>query len=151
MNNFIMLIGLPASGKSTYARSKASDNVIVLSSDEIREQLSNGEYNKKINRQVFSTMNNLTIKYLNENKDVIYDATNLNNKDRKGILNRIKLETHNIHSKAVFFDVDFDTCLKRNDVRTENKVPYQYMLFYRNKIQKPTKDEGFDEIEFIVG
>ena len=149
MNNFIMLIGLPASGKSTYARSKANDNVIVLSSDEIREQLSNGEYNKKINRQVFSTMNDLTIKYLNEGKDVIYDATNLNIKDRKGILDRVKLEAQNTYFKAVFFDVDFDTCLKRNDARTENKVPYQYMLFYRNKIQKPTEEEGFDEIEFV--
>ena len=57
MNKLIVLVGLPASGKSTYANTLAEiPNTIVLSSDKLRKELLGDESCQTNNQLVFDTL-----------------------------------------------------------------------------------------------
>lgn len=82
-----IMIGIPGSGKSNYAkRYLLTNNSVYLSSDDIRIELYGFE-DQTHNDVVFKTMKKRTLNALKEGKDVIYDATNLNKKRRGGIIN----------------------------------------------------------------
>lgn len=80
----VMLVGLPGSGKSTYAKhlvSKGHVNV-VRSSDELREELLSDINNQKYNKEIFNVLESLIISDLYSRNSVVYDATNLNKSRR---------------------------------------------------------------------
>ena len=85
MPKFIMLVGLPAAGKDTWAREyiKKHPNTVIHSSDDIREELYGDASCQNNPEKVFEIMAARTIKSLQEGKDVIYNATNLKYKKRK--------------------------------------------------------------------
>lgn len=149
-----MMIGLPASGKSTLARRYSDEfDYLWLSSDIIREEISEMFDDRgSLNYHTFKIMNNLAIKLLLSGHDVVYDATNLNRKDRKKILKEVAKinKDHDIFVKAIFLDTSYNECIRRNNER-EVKVPYEYMEMYRDKLQIPTLLEGFDSIEILKG
>ena len=104
----IMMVGLPGSGKTTFAKSipkhfcnsygiKESE-FVILSSDDIRDEMF-GCYRKEDNAKVFDELNKRTIKYLLEKKHVIYDATNLSRKKRINFWNEINNKLKNINIK----------------------------------------------------
>ena len=53
MSDFIMLVGLPASGKSTYAEKLRKDGYHIHSSDKIREELTGDVNSQDKNTDVF--------------------------------------------------------------------------------------------------
>lgn len=133
----IMMVGLPGSGKTTFAKSipkhfynsygiKESE-FVILSSDDIRDEMF-GCYRKEDNAKVFDELNKRTIKYLLEKKHVIYDATNLSREKRINFWNEINNKLKNINIKiskcVVFMATPYETCLKRNANR-KNKVPVE--------------------------
>ena len=86
---FIMLVGISGSGKTT-AGEKIKEEVIkngnkieLLSSDNLREELLGDVNDQSQNAVIFKEMQKRTINALQQNCSVIYDATNLNIKDRK--------------------------------------------------------------------
>ena len=83
MAKMIVLVGLPGSGKTTWAKQYVEKNLntVHLSSDELRIELFGFEDQTK-NHLLFRELNKRTVEALNDNKDVIYDATNLNRKKR---------------------------------------------------------------------
>lgn len=83
-----ILIGLPGSGKSTYAKEEheSDSNSVYLSSDKIREELYGNESVQGNPAEVFTLMQSRAIEALKNGRDVFYDATNLTRKDRAGIL-----------------------------------------------------------------
>lgn len=76
------LVGLPASGKSSYAQEMKSSETIHLSSDLIRKELYGDESIQGNGKEVFQLMEERTIQAINNGYDVIYDATNLRRRDR---------------------------------------------------------------------
>ena len=58
MQNFFMMVGLPGSGKSTFARNvlSASPGAVVHSSDEIRRELLGDKNDQTQQALVFSTL-----------------------------------------------------------------------------------------------
>ena len=54
-NELNILIGIPGSGKTTFAKSKLFENYIYLSSDEIRKELYGFE-NQEHNNEVFDLL-----------------------------------------------------------------------------------------------
>lgn len=85
MVEFVTTIGVPSSGKSTWARKRREDGYVWLSSDEIRKR--NG-YNIS-NQEVFEQMFKESVQLLNLGLNVIYDATNLSMKRRKHLISQI--------------------------------------------------------------
>ena len=84
MGILIVLVGLPGSGKSSYAEQfKAVDDAIctgvtvIHSSDAIRKELFGDESSQEDNARVFDLMRKRTTEDLKAGKTVIYDATNV--------------------------------------------------------------------------
>ena len=147
MPKFIMLIGIPGSGKTTYAKEhiEKNTNTIHLSSDKIREELWGDEATQGDNNEVFTLMQNRTIEALNNGQTVIYDATNITRKDRSYIISLcpkfVQVEAHIIWAPI-------ETCIERDTARerTVGKAVIDKML---KRFQPPFYDEGFDEIKII--
>lgn len=90
MNKLFMLVGLPASGKTTCGKRLAEvEDALIVSSDEIRKELLGDVNDQTKNEQVFKEVENRIINGLKE-RNVIYDATNINYKRRMAFLQKIK-------------------------------------------------------------
>ena len=149
MPKFIMLVGLSAVGKDTWAHEyiKKHSNTVIHSSDDIREELYGNASCQNNPEKVFEIMAARTIKSLQEGKDVIYNATNLKYKKRKLILTQVKKQTNAICYCYVFI-APIEVCKERNAAR-ERKVPehvYDKML---RSFQVPSLNEGFEDIDTI--
>ena len=138
MPKFYMLVGLPGSGKSTY--SKTIEDAVIISSDALRKELYGSE--EELGNP-FEEMIKRTIDALKNGRDVVFDATNLNTKKRRHIVERIKKYAD--YKKAIVIATPYTECLKRNAERDrhvpEEVIKHMYMTF-----SMPCKQEGFDEV-----
>lgn len=148
--------GLPGAGKSTYVEEELNINSrdIWVSRDLIRFNLV-GEDEKYFSKenQVFRTFIQRAQAALNApNVDRVFvDATHLNPKSRKKVLNALTIPDH-VDVGCLFFDVPVDTCIERNNQRTgRSKVPEDVIRNMAKTLIKPTTDEGFDKIVVIGG
>lgn len=145
-----ILIGLPGSGKSTWAAKRMrseSQNLIWLSSDKLREEKLGTVTDQSNNELIFKYMFDLTVEALREGKKVIYDATNISSKRRRTLLERIRAEVKT-ETEALIFALPFEECIKRNEGR-ERKVPYEVIDRMYKRFEVPTLQEGFDRIGII--
>ncbi len=141
MKKLFMLVGLPASGKSTCGKRLAeSEDALIVSSDEIRKELLGNENDQTNNEDVFKEVENRIIKGLKE-RNVIYDATNISFKRRMNFLQRIK----NAEKIAIIIATPYDECIERNNKR-ERKVPEDVIKRMYYNFYIPQYYEGFDEI-----
>ena len=143
---FYLLIGIPGSGKSTYAKKLSKEtNAIIISSDDIRTRLFGSRQNISNDRVVFKTMRKEITENLNEGKNVICDATNVTISKRASFLN----ELINIDCKkiAIVINRDTKTCIEQNKLRDKTcQVPAVAIYTSAKKFEYPTLSEGFDEI-----
>ena len=142
--NFLMMVGLPGSGKSLFANEFAKTiNAIVISSDAIRKELFGSEETQGDPKYVFEVMNKRTVDALKSGKNVIYDATNCSDKNRKNILQSIS--KFNCTKTAIVMATPIEQC-KCNNLNRERKVPVNVIdNMYRN-FHFPMYQEGFDNI-----
>ena len=82
MQEFVMLVGLPASGKSTVANEYMGKGYLIFSSDAIRKELFGDENDQTDNNLVFNTLHNRIRTAMKDGFSVVYDAT----KDRKSVV-----------------------------------------------------------------
>ena len=145
--NLIILVGIPGSGKTTYAKEyvKKYNNTIHLSSDSIRAELYGDESIQGNPGEIFSLMQKRAIEALNDGRDVIYDATNITRKDRSCIINLcpkfVKIEAHIIWAPI-------EECITR-DIKRERTVGKEVIDKMLKHFQAPFYDEGIDEITII--
>jgi predicted kinase len=140
----IVLVGLPGSGKSTWA---AAQRETVLSSDAIRLLLSGDENNQSIHDRVFATMRFLLRQRLELGARVtILDATHLACAWRKPWLKLA--ERYGAAVEAVYFATPLEECLQRNRARTR-VVPDAVIREMAAKLQVPSKAEGFVRVRTI--
>lgn len=146
MSDLIIMCGLPGSGKSTIAK-KIKDSIII-STDDIREEIngdaSNQDNASRVFEIAFSRIKTNLIK--KEYKNVIFDATNINYKKRRDLINKFKKDANKI--KCIFVFADYKECLERNKKR-DRVVPKEVIKSMYYSFYVPQKFEGFDEIEVI--
>lgn len=143
----ILLVGIPGSGKTTFANNyiKQNVNTICLSSDAIRKELYGDESIQGDPAEVFTLMQKRAVEALNNGYDVLYDATNITRKDRSSIIGVCpkfaKIECHIIWAPI-------EECIKRDASRdrTVGKEVIDKML---KRFQAPYYDEGVDEIKIV--
>ena len=143
----ILLVGIPGSGKTTYARKyveKVSDT-IHLSSDSIRSELYGDESIQGDPAEVFSLMQKRAVEALNNGKDVLYDATNVTRKDRTSIISICpkfaKIDAHIIWAPI-------EECIKR-DASRDRTVGKEVIYKMIKRFQAVYYDEGIDEIKVV--
>ena len=143
----ILLVGVPGSGKTTYAKDyiERNANTIHLSSDAIRKELYGDENIQGNPGEVFTLMQKRAIEALNNGIDVIYDATNITRKDRSGIIGVCpkfaKIECHIVWAPI-------EECIKR-DVERKRTVGKEVIDRMLKRFQAPWYDEGLDNIVTI--
>lgn len=149
------MMGIPGSGKSTFAKSILRPQDIYVSRDEIRFKLlkENDDYfskEKKVVKIFQKEINKSIKKNLKNNEDIVVyaDATNLNPKSRNIILQNLKYKPNNI--VVLFMDTQLKTCIERNELRSGRQhVPENTIIDMYNRISLPTKEEKVDKILII--
>ena len=147
MNNLIMLIGLPASGKTSYAQEMKKtygEELEIISSDAIRKELFGSEEEQRYNEKVFNEIFHRTKKSILKNKITIIDATNLSRKRRISFLKQF----NNCKKRATVFAIPFEVCCERNNSRERIVPQYAMDRMYRS-FQPPHYVEGFDDIQIV--
>jgi predicted kinase len=143
MSKLTVLVGIPASGKSTYA--SEVEDAIVLSSDQLRIELYGDVDNQDNNGELFQELNRRAKEALNNGQNVILDATNINAKRR---IHLVQQEFRDYPNKvARVYLTPYELCLKRNSER-ERKVPNHVIKRMYLNFQIPTYEEGWSDIEF---
>lgn len=90
MTTFYMMVGLPGSGKTTISKKLSKEyNAIIISTDELREELLGDVQDQSSNGLIFQEAIHRIIENLKD-KNVIFDATNINYKKRMSILQQLK-------------------------------------------------------------
>lgn len=149
MGTLNILIGLPGSGKTSYAKKQMiNSNTIYLSSDDIRVEMFGFE-DQTHNSEVFNEMNDRTYMALNKGYNVIYDATNLSRKRREQLIKKAKNEGNEVN--AYLFCTPINIILERNLIRQERHLPYDKLIQMIQSIECPMYYEGFNNIYLIDG
>jgi len=147
MNKFIMMCGLPASGKSLIAEQiSLKENAVIHSSDSLRKELYGDINLQDKNGELFAELHNRIKRDLKEGKNVIYDATNLNYKKRKGFLEELK--KIDVHKQCIFVATPYEKCIDQNNIR-ERKVPEYVIKRMYMSVNIPQKYEGWNDIKII--
>ena len=144
-----IMIGFPGSGKSSYAKKYLlTNNSVYLSSDDIRIELYGFE-DQTHNTEVFVRMKRETLIALQNDFDVVYDATNLSKKRRSDIIKSAKMCDAEVN--AYLCCTPINIILERNITRQERQLPWDKLVQMIQSIEPPMYYEGFDNIYLIDG
>lgn len=108
----LMLKGLPASGKSTYARKLVDDGWIRVNKDDLRAMLHNSKWSKGNEQQVLQLRDSIIENSLIAKKSVVVDDTNLAPKHSARLKELAKKHSATFETK--FFDTPVEECIKRD-------------------------------------
>lgn len=146
----IVMVGLSASGKSSYAKELEKENptnTIVISSDAIREEICGSVEDQSKNGEVFRIFHERIRRNLENKKDVIADATNITMKSRRAILNRVN--GLDVHKECYIMSKPFRYCVEDNKDR-EHPVPEKVLYKQLSKFQIPFYEEGWDYVSIVA-
>lgn len=150
----IMTLGLPASGKSTWAKEevlKSNGRTKRINKDDLRAMFDAGQWSKQNEKLIVAARNELICLALSNGKDVIVDDTNFgpHEADLQAIADDYEAE----FVVKDFTDVPLQTCIDRDSARGEKSVgedviKRMYNSFLKKKghvaqYQKPPFKEGF--------
>jgi len=152
MADLYMMVGLPGSGKSTYAK-EVMMNLIpscaYVSRDEVRyEMIDDQKHYFDRESDVYREYCNRIEMHLLRGENVIADATHLNIGSRKKLMNTLKTKPD--HYIAMVMQTPFEICMERNSKREGIiHVPEQTMYKMKHSYHVPKQTEGFSQINFI--
>lgn len=128
---FIMLVGIPGSGKSKWAMEIQSEKTVVVNPDSIRKEMTKSPSDQSVNVEVWIQAKKNTIKHLEAGRNVILDATNVNAQEWQDFIEGLP----ECQMVAKLFDVDPEVAYSRiekdiiNGVERSNVPEY---AVYRN-------------------
>lgn len=144
---FTMLVGLPGSGKSTYARTLkeayGEDVTVIIESDSYRERFYGDPAVQGDNNKLFEVIHSDVLEKLAEGTNVIFDATNISRKHRVALVQKL---SNNVVKECIIVATSYPRCLERNEQR-ERKVPKEVVDRMWKSFQIPTYTEGWDIID----
>lgn len=147
MSRLIVLVGIPGSGKSTYAKKLLEQNpdAIYLASDLIRKELYGSEAIVGDKNKVFRILHLRTKEALNQNKTVIFDATNLTRKARRNAFNDAK---ESVIKEIHVIWAPIHVCIERDKKRSRT-VGRKDIMRLATGFQAPWWDEGVHLIKIV--
>lgn len=128
----IVLMGLQASGKTTFFERYLKDKGYVhINLDTLKTR----------NREILEVT-----RCLDNGLACVIDNTNPTKQDRERYIDPAKDKGYRII--GYFMQSKLSACLERNSQR-ERQVPKKGILATFNKIEMPSLEEGFDELNFV--
>jgi predicted kinase len=129
----VILIGIPASGKTTFYRERFAATHVHISLDVLgtraREEA-------------------LLAECLGEKKDFVVDNTNVGPSDRSRYITRARAAGFRVI--GYYFKTEVRAALARNKNRTDKKaIPVPGILSSYKRLAPPAIEEGFDELSTI--
>jgi len=117
-----ILRGIPASGKSTFAKEfiKSTTNTIRVNMDSLRMMLSFETFNPKYEKIVKKSEMKIIQMALEKGFDVLVDDTNITTKRLRSIINQTREYKPTVD--VITLDVDVSIALYRNSRRNELKI-----------------------------
>lgn len=140
MNKVIIIQGLPASGKTFYAKELVtSQGYKRINKDDIRSMLDCNEWNRENEKLVVEVRDAILDLSLNSGFNVVVDDTNFATKH----INRIKeiAKLHNADIEIKKMDTSLKECLKRDMHRERGVGQKVIMSMYNKYIRIPLKTQ----------
>jgi protein phosphatase len=143
---FYLLVGIPGSGKSTYAKRLAEEiETTLICPDDIRAELCGDITDQSRNHYIFSVVVPERIRAAKGH--IVYDATNYNVKNRRNILKLAR--SLDFETIVCVMTTSFQECLRRNAAR-QRVVPKHVMDRMIIGYEAPSMViEQIDKIVFI--
>lgn len=141
MRKIILTQGLPASGKSTWAREyqKKNPNTVLVNKDELRAMLHQGIHSKGREAMVLNIRDSIIMKALAERQDVIVHDTNLHYKHIDQIRKIAEMLPWKGTCEVIiqdFTDIPLEECIRRDQNRP-NYVGEKVIRTMYNQYLKP--------------
>lgn len=139
-----VVVGLSGSGKSSVAKEIAENNsnTIIVSLDNICEELTGKVEDQSKNEEVSKVFHKRIRETLENNTNVVADATNITMRSRRAIIENVKsIECHKI---VYLIPKPFRQC-KIDNLNRQHPVPEEVLNGQLRKFQIPFMEEGFDE------
>lgn len=140
------LVGIPSSGKSTYAEKMKEEGYVIHASDALRIELYGNVNIFDKNGELFNELHKRIKADLIVGKNVVYDATGINRKKRMAFLQHIK--SIDCVKDCVVLATPYNMCVQ-SDKKREKKVGSEVIKRMYFNFQFPMKQEGWDNIELI--
>ena len=152
MKKILILRGLPASGKSTYAKNLLTQNPHAwkrLNKDELRAMLDNSIHSKSNEKFIENVRDMMLVEALREGKNVVIDDTNLSDRPVDRIKQVIQQymkdagETVQIEIKDI--ETSLEECLERDKKREKKVGESVIMRMYKQHILKDERGPHYQE------
>lgn len=151
-NKLIMCIGLPASGKSTWAKAMVDAHpgeYKRVNKDDLRAMIDNSHWSKENEATIVAIRNEIICETLRCNKSIIVDDTNLDPKHEKD-LREIAQHFGSTFEIKDFRDVPVDVCLARDKNRPASVGRKVILGMYSKYMLKDVKPKEFDAVPFCI-
>jgi predicted kinase len=143
---FYLLVGIPGSGKTTYARRHLA-GALRLSLDDLRLMLTGVAYDARYESMVVSVAHAALGAMLARARawghDILLDATNTTRDRRRFYLQMAA--RHDLPVVAIHFDCPLELALARDAARP-NPVGEEVVRRFHAQLQPPTLAEGFAQV-----
>ena len=141
---FVMMVGLPGSGKTFQANQlKEEYGAVLLNSDDLRARFGVSKDDQTVTKQVFEYMASETKRLVESGKNVIYDATNISAKRRHTLISSL-----NCRKICCLVMRSYENCRKALKGRDHFVPEYALERMYKS-FDTPYYCEGWDEIRVI--
>lgn len=143
----IILAGLPAVGKTKYAKEyiRQHPNTVIVSSDRVSEDMATLKIDTQDKRKIYEEMRYRVKKSLSYGKDVIVNATNLKIKYREPYI-KIGKKFPNLDIEAHVIVGDLDDCAASDKVKKQ--LGLDFLKKSMGEFQIPLMKEGFSSIKY---
>ena len=153
MPTFYMLIGVPASGKTTWVEKNKGD-ALVISSDNLIEAYAADHgmtYNEVFKEQIkiaTAVVKTEAQKAFAADQDVIWDQTNITKKSRAS---KLAMVPEHYRKIAVFFATPLEEEWQRRlNSRQGKSIPAHILDSMVEMLEMPELDEGWHIIEYYM-
>jgi predicted kinase len=151
-----MLVGLPASGKSTYYNTHFKNLTLVSTDAHIEKHAAlvgktYGEVFKDKIAEAEALMNKNIKTLVAEKKSFVWDQTNMNVKNRARKLAMIPKDYDKV---AIAFEIPESVREQRDKLRVQKDgkfIPKHIIDSMRKSYERPTVEEGFTSVKIVKG
>lgn len=136
MKTVTILKGLPASGKSTWAKQQIDDKphtIKRVNKDELRAMLDNSHWSKGSEELVLQVRNSIILSALEAGKHVVVDDTNLDPKHEETIRELVKGKAQVI---VKMFEVSVEEAIERDSKRDKSVGEKVILEMYHRYLKK---------------